>query len=79
MHGKVAVSESQVTAINAVFSPTADEIAYARRLVEAHAAAGEDAVAHIDGRIIDAPAVRRARRLVELATAIEAKEQQAAI
>jgi citrate lyase subunit beta/citryl-CoA lyase len=79
MHGKFAIAPQQITAINAVFGPTADEIAYARRLLEAHEAAGEDAVAHIDGRIIDAPAARRAKRLVELATAIEAKEQQAAI
>jgi hypothetical protein len=31
------------------------------------------------GRIVDAPRARRAQRLLDLATAIEAKEQQAAI
>jgi citrate lyase subunit beta / citryl-CoA lyase len=80
LHGKFAVTPQQVTAINAVFSPTGDEVAYARRLLAAHeAVAEEEAVAHIDGRLIDAPTVRRAKRLVDLATAIEAKEQQAAI
>jgi citrate lyase subunit beta / citryl-CoA lyase len=80
LHGKFAVAAQQVTAINSVFSPTGDELAYARRLLAAQeAVAEEEAIAHIDGRIIDAPSVRRAKRLVELATAIESKEQQAAI
>jgi citrate lyase subunit beta/citryl-CoA lyase len=80
LHGKFAVTPQQVTTINAIFSPTSDEVAYARRLLAVHeAVAEEEAIAHIDGRIIDAPALRRAKRLIELATAIEAKEQQAAI
>lgn len=80
MHGKLVLTAEQAVAVNAVFRPSADEVAYARRLVEAHKVVeAEEGVAHIDGRIIDAPRARRAQRLVELATAIEAKERQAAI
>ncbi len=81
LHGKLMVTPDQAPVINAVFRPTAEEIAYARRLHVAHEEARErgDDFAHIDGRIVDGPRARRARRLVELATAIEAKEQQAAI
>lgn len=81
LHGKFVTSAEQAVVVNAVFRPAADEVAYARRLQAEHEAAtarGEE-IAHLDGRIIDAPRVRRARRLIDLATAIEAKEQQAAI
>lgn len=79
LHGKFALSAEQVTLVNAVFRPAAEEVAYARRLVEAHAAAEADGVAHLDGRLIDSPRARRARQIVELVTAIEARESQAAI
>lgn len=80
LHGKFVLSPEQAVTVNAVFRPSAEEVAYARRLVAAHEEVKEEeAPAHLDGRIIDAPRARRAQRLVELATAIEAKEQQAAI
>jgi citrate lyase subunit beta / citryl-CoA lyase len=81
MHGKFVISAGQVVVVNAVFRPSSEEIAYARRLEIAHKEAEErgDDYAHLDGRIIDAPRAKRAQRLVELATAIEAKEQQAAV
>jgi citrate lyase subunit beta/citryl-CoA lyase len=81
LHGKFVIRPEQVVVVNAVFRPSADEIAYARRLDDAHREAVErgDEFAHIDGRLIDASRARRARRLVELATAIEAREAQAAV
>ncbi len=81
MHGKFVITADQATIVNAVFRPTAAEIAYARRLEEAHAEAKAQGAeySHIDGRIIDAPRARRARRILDLATAIQAREQQAAI
>ncbi len=81
MHGTFVLTDGQAVAANAVFRPATEEIAYARRLQRAHDEArerGED-IAHVDGRVIDAPRALRARQLLELATAIEAKEQQAAI
>lgn len=81
MHGKFIVAAEQAPLVNAIFRPSADEVAYARRLHAAHedAIARGDELAHLDGRVIDAPRARRARRLIDLATAIEAKEGQAAV
>lgn len=81
LHGKFVATADHAAIVNAVFRPSSAEVAYARRLQEAHEEARQqgDDYTHIDGRIIDAPRARRARRLLELATAIHAREQQAAI
>jgi citrate lyase subunit beta/citryl-CoA lyase len=73
--GKMAIHPDQVEIINDVFSPTADEIAAAKRLLEADAAAqvrGEGAY-RVDDRMVDAPVVARARRLLALAEALRAR------
>ncbi len=62
--GASCVHPSAVPVLNAGFSPSADEIAWARRVVDAAREAearGLGAFA-LDGRMIDAPAVARARR-----------------
>lgn len=67
--GKTAIHPDQVAVINEVFSPTADEVARARRLVDADAvarAAGQGAF-RFEGRMVDQPIVTRARRVLELA------------
>ena len=81
LHGKLVLTADQVGAVNASFRPRAEEVEFARRLQAEHAAATErgEEYAHIDGRIVDAPAAKRADRLIELVTAIEAKEAQAAL
>jgi len=66
--GKMAIHPSQVPVINDVFSPTPDELERARRIVaafDASQAAGE-AVFRLDGRMVDAPVVLRARRVLGL-------------
>jgi len=70
--GKTAIHPDQIAAINEVFSPSADEVARARRLIDADAAAraaGEGAF-RFENRMVDAPVVTRARRVVALADAI---------
>jgi citrate lyase subunit beta/citryl-CoA lyase len=65
--GKMAIHPSQVPVINEVFSPTPDELERARRIVaafDASQAAGE-AVFRLDGRMVDAPVVLRARRILD--------------
>lgn len=81
LHGKFVIAPEQASVVNAVFRPSGDEVAYARRLAAEHQEAVERGDDHvfIDGRIIDAPRARRAERLIELASAIESKEQQAAV
>ena len=64
--GKACVHPAQVDIVNAVFAPGEDEVARARRIVEAYArgiADGRGAVA-LDGEMIDLPVVERARKLL---------------
>lgn len=61
--GKLCVHPAQVAPAAAALAPTPDEIAWAERVL---AAATEDGVALVDGRMVDAPVVARARRIVSL-------------
>jgi len=75
--GSSAIHPSQVPMLNEAFSPTPDEIAQARRIVEGSDAAereGKGAFA-LDGRMIDAPIVARAQALLDRADAIVARAQ----
>ena len=58
--GKLAIHPAQVEVINQVFCPSEDEIAYARRIVEAFETAGGDGVIALDGKMLDRPHLRRA-------------------
>jgi citrate lyase subunit beta/citryl-CoA lyase len=65
--GKLAIHPAQIAPIHAAFSPSADEIAWARRVVEALSnAPGQGAVA-LDGRMIDRPHLKQAERILETA------------
>ena len=79
-HGKVALDAAQVPVLNGIFRPTPEVVEYARRVTEAQEAALErgDAIL-VDGRVIDRSRAARARRIIDLATAIEAREGQSAI
>ena len=75
--GKHAIHPSQIDIINEVFSPAPDEVAYARRIVEAWNKAqseGRGSLA-MDGRMVDVPVVKRAQNLLAFADAIEAAER----
>lgn len=68
--GRSAVHPRQLTAINDVFTPSAEELAAARRLVDALAAsidAGQSAFAAMDGRFVDPAVAQTARRTIQLA------------
>ena len=70
--GKFAIHPAQLEIINETFSPSADEIDYARRVVEAWEAAeaaGRGSLA-LDGRMVDVPVVKRAQNLLALAESI---------
>lgn len=75
--GKMAIHPSQVEPINTAFSPTAEELAYARRVVaafEASEAAGAASL-QLDGQMIDYPIVEAAQRILDLADALEANRR----
>src|SRR5918994_7741406 len=70
--GMSCIHPSQVDAINATFSPTAEEVNYARQVVQAfeEAQARGDGSIAFGGQLIDRPIVERARRTIEMATAL---------
>ena len=67
--GKFAIHPDQIAALNECFSPSAQEIAHAERVIAAYAEAearGRGSTS-LDGWVIDVPVVKRARALLELA------------
>jgi citrate lyase subunit beta/citryl-CoA lyase len=60
---KLCIHPRQVAIVNSAFSPVEAELAWARRVVGAAAAADGAAVA-VDGKMVDAPVLARARRLL---------------
>ncbi len=64
--GMMAIHPSQVPVINAAFTPSEAEIAHARAVVDAFAANPGAGVLQLDGRMIDAPHLKAARRLLTL-------------
>jgi malyl-CoA/(S)-citramalyl-CoA lyase len=68
--GKMAIHPTQVDIANEAFSPTPAQLAWAREVLEAMAAAGEQgrgAVKTRDGKMIDLVHIKIARRLLERA------------
>jgi len=68
---KAAIHPSQVPVIHAAFAPAEADVTWARSLMEAHAQrgpAGEGAFL-FEGRMVDAPVLARARRILALAGA----------
>ncbi len=67
--GKSCIHPSQVPLANAVFRPTDDEIAHALKVVEAAQVAKEKGVGAftVNGKMVDAPFVRRAENVLALA------------
>jgi citrate lyase subunit beta/citryl-CoA lyase len=62
--GKMCIVPRQVQAANVVFSPSAEEIDNARRLLDA---AGGRGVFEFEGAMVDEPILKRARGILELA------------
>ena len=62
--GMMALHPAQIPAINAAFTPNAAEVSAARRIVEAFAAAPGAGVLMLDGKMIDAPHLAQARKIL---------------
>ncbi|MCH8297384.1 MAG: CoA ester lyase [Chloroflexi bacterium] len=74
--GKFAIHPSQIDIINETFSPSPEETAYARQIMDAWEQAeaeGRGSLA-MDGRMVDVPVVKRAQNLLAFSDAIEAIE-----
>ncbi len=63
--GKSAIHPRQVPIINAIFAPTPDEVAWARRVLSAFEVAGGAATKTAGGEFVDRAVAERARRLLK--------------
>jgi len=71
--GKQVIHPAQLEPVHAVFSPSAEEVAWARRILDAYAVAPRGALV-VDGRMVDAPIVRQAERILRRAARLAAEE-----
>ncbi len=64
--GKMCIHPLQVVAVHEAFRPTADEVAWARRVIAAVAQAGiaKGGIVVVDGRMVDMPFIAQARRVL---------------
>lgn len=62
--GQSAISPSQLDTINAAFTPSDEQVAYSKEVVEQYDDTAGDSVV-VDGRFLDADAVAKHRRLVD--------------
>lgn len=67
--GRIAIHPAQVATINASFSPSTEEISFAHRVVAAFAEAGDAGTVGLDGRMLDIPHLKQARRVLTQARA----------
>ncbi|OCT28159.1 HpcH/HpaI aldolase/citrate lyase family protein [Pseudomonas putida] len=65
--GALCIHPSQVPLIHGVLAPSSEELAWARRVVDASVAAKGAGAFQLDGQMIDAPVLLRAQRLLALA------------
>jgi citrate lyase subunit beta/citryl-CoA lyase len=67
--GRIAIHPAQVEGINASFMPSAEEIAHARRVLDAFAATPGAGTVGLDGKMIDIPHRKQAERVLAQAEA----------
>ena len=72
--GKITIHPAQIDVVNTAFSPTAEELDEARRLLEAfEAAQAEGKMAFsFEGKMVDVPHLSRASRIIDRARHVEA-------
>ncbi len=77
--GKTLIHPKTLEIANRVFAPRSEEVAWAERIIAAHAAALAEGkgIVVVDGKLIENLHVLNARRLVDLAAAIAALESAA--
>ena len=77
--GAGCIHPGQVKIVNEAYSPSAEEVAYARKVIVLNDAAEKEGRGsfQIDGKMIDIPIVVRAERLLKRHAAIEARQARA--
>lgn len=70
--GMLAIHPDQLPVINAAFSPSAEDIAHAERIIAAFAANPGKGTVGLDGKMIDIPHLKQARQVLALAERLKA-------
>lgn len=75
--GKTLIHPSTIAAANQIFGPSAAELEWSRKIIDAHAAAvaAGQGVAVVDGQLIEELHVENAKRLMALTAIIREREQ----
>lgn len=68
--GKALISPKQINIVNKIFSPTAAEVDWAKQVIRALERAEKEGkgVISLEGKMIDAPVVNRAKRIINIAS-----------
>ncbi|MFH1032860.1 MAG: CoA ester lyase [Chloroflexota bacterium] len=76
--GKFVVTAGQIETVNKVFSPSAEEIAQARRIIETLEAGEREGagITYLDGRMVDIPVADGARKVLALAEEIKKRDKR---
>lgn len=69
--GKVAIHPDQVDVINRAFTPSEEEVAFARRVIEAFEKAGGAGTVGLDGKMLDMPHLKQARHVLAMVEAAQ--------
>ncbi len=64
--GRLCIHPNQVDGVNAAFAPGPEEVGWARRIIEAAATGG---AVRVDGHMVDAPVIQKARSVLVRAAA----------
>jgi citrate lyase subunit beta/citryl-CoA lyase len=62
--GRIAIHPDQVATINRCFTPSDEDVAHARRVVETFAAQPDAGTIGIDGKMYDIPHLKQAQRVL---------------
>ncbi|MEX2227975.1 MAG: CoA ester lyase [Dehalococcoidia bacterium] len=74
LKGKFVIHPDQVATVNGVFAPNAREVARAERIIAAYEAREDGAGSiSVDGRMVDAPVIERARAVLAAASELTSK------
>lgn len=65
-HGRACIHPAQIPVVHEVFTPSEEELARARALIERFERAGSGVVLDDRGRMVDEAVIRRARRLLDI-------------
>ena len=68
--GKLCIHPSQLALVNKAFTPSAEEVASARKIVKAVKTQGTGALV-LDGKMVDTPVIKSAQRIVEAAERLD--------